>query len=104
MIPLVLLVDKYNLVVKNSNPNFVIDTSVVVIRDALAHGRIAGQAPSFPLSLLKFGKPNKKMVQILTKAVMDLAWFKDNLTLVHEQINKVVDASNSLGMKNIKLV
>ncbi len=99
------LIRKFNLVVEDSFPNFVIDTSVVKTRDALAHGRIAGKSLSvLPLSLLKFGRPKKGKVQARVEVVMDLKWFKDNLSIVHEQIKKVVNASKSLGMKNIEWV
>ncbi len=98
------LIGKFNRAVEDSNPNLVIDTSVVNLRDALAHGRIAGEAPSCPLTLLKFGRPKKEKLQVLAEAVMNLAWFKDNLTLVHKQLIKVVNASNSLGMKIMEWV
>lgn len=98
------LVDKFNHIVEDSNPEAVIDTSVVTIRDLLAHGRIAGQAPSYPMTLLKFGAPKDKKVQIVAEVVMDEAWFKATVNLVSEQIYKVYGASQSFGMEIMKIV
>jgi len=98
------LVDTFNHIVEDSNPEAVIDTSVVTIRDALAHGRIAGQAASFPMTLLKFGAPKDNKVQIITEVVMDHAWFKTTVNLLYEQISKVYGASQSFGMEIMEIV
>ena len=102
--PLCRLVNKFNAIVQNPHPEALIDSSVVAVRDAIAHGRIAGEAPSFPMTLMKFGKPKNGKVQIITKVVMDHAWFKAKVNLVREQIEKVYSASRSMGMKIIEMI
>ncbi len=94
------LIKKFNNVIQTSHPEALIDSSVIKVRDAIAHGRVAGETPSPPMTLVKFSKKSKNgKVQITTKIIMDLAWFKANIDLVLKQIKKIVPL-----LKNVEKV
>ena len=89
------LIGKYN---NLSEPKYHVDKFVVSLRDAVAHGRVF-TLDRFPLRLLKFDKPQKNgNVAIVFDQLMDEDWFKKNVSLVREQIEKVVAMANSSGM------
>jgi len=87
------LIDKYNAVVQcRGAPDLRVDRVVVVLRDALAHGRMLSDTPLSPPRLYKFGKPKERMVPV--DVVQDLTegtlsnWVKSVLG----EVGKVVEA------------
>jgi hypothetical protein len=65
--------------------------ALVELRDHLAHGRVIphSSTEAFPLTLLKFGKPEKGAMPVLARIQMDDAWFKQQRALVDRAINIV---------------
>ncbi len=59
-------IDKYNDEVRPRNIDLAVDPGIARIRDALAHGRIAGLSPSpgEPLRLIKYDKPVSGRVHV----------------------------------------
>jgi hypothetical protein len=74
------LVEKYNSrLSKDERSLYSADTSVVDIRNALAHGLVSGRTMGFPLTLL-----HKDV-----RAKMTVKWFDDQRTLVQKQIERI---------------
>jgi len=74
------LVGKYNGRLSNEEQSLhSVDTSVVDIRNALAHGLVSGRMGGFPLTLL-----HKNL-----RAVMTVEWFDEQRMLAREQIDRI---------------
>jgi hypothetical protein len=74
------LVGEYNRQLLKAEQSFPVDSSVVDIRNALAHGLVTGsERTRFPLLLLHKGQ----------QAKMTVEWFDDRRTLVQEQIERI---------------
>jgi hypothetical protein len=58
------LIVKYNNNAKISSANFTIDETIVDVRDAITHGRVFGDIPEPPMTLLKFSEPSNKQVKV----------------------------------------
>jgi len=66
-----------------------IDARVVVLRDALAHGRTYAKEARFPLRLVKFDKPRNGKVRVTYSEVMDHAWFDRQRDLLNDCMDAV---------------
>jgi hypothetical protein len=53
------------------------------------------------MELVKFGKPRNNEVPVQAVAIMDAEWFYANVSLVRQQILKVVKISQSRGWNEI---
>ena len=81
------VLEKFNALV---SPRRQLDVARIVdLRDQLAHGRVSSGMPTFPLMLLKFGKPVNGKVPVVARIEMTDAWFREQRTLVHEAIQTV---------------
>ena len=69
------LIDKYNNVVNPANSLFLLDRTVVEIRDALAHGRVMSRTSNPPLRIFKFNRPNRGNVDVVYDQTMDQQWY-----------------------------
>jgi len=92
------LIEKYNKVLLPVDPKLTISKSLVGIRDALAHGRIASFIPLGNMNLLKFSKPQNNQVEVTYSADLNTVWFKDNIKIALDGIKNVVAAGKRLGM------
>ena len=84
------LIAKYNReMVLRSQPT--IDTTLVEIRDALAHGRVSAEHNVKILRLLKFSKANKNTGQVTVtfNEEMKPEWFKKQITRVLDAVDAV---------------
>ena len=88
------LIDKYN-----NHPNIIstgltIDKTLVDIRDAIAHGRVAGVTPLLvpPLKLMKFDKPKNKSVKVTFSVLLTREWFILEMAKVQDAVFKVFQA------------
>ena len=66
-----------------------IDVSLVVLRDALAHGRVSSSTPDGTMRLLKFSEPKKGRVRVVFNQEMTKAWFDAQIERVREAIRAV---------------
>ena len=77
---------KYNNNPKISSAGFTIDETIVDVRDAMAHGRVFGNTPEPPMTLLKFSKPfgktPNKQVKVKFSVLLTREWFKEQLPRV----------------------
>lgn len=65
------IVDTYNAQLSVSEQAHRIDTSVVTVRDALAHGRLLADQARPPLKLYKFANVNKPNIPIAYRALLN---------------------------------
>jgi len=92
------LVTKYNNLLGSTSAE-AIDPSVITIRDALAHGRIASRTPGLStLELYKFGQPNEDKVQVEIKLELDDELLSKYINLADAQIRKIIRASNQRSL------
>jgi predicted GTPase len=93
------LIKKYNNIAASVYSHLMLDTSVVEIRDALAHGRTLAPTPDPPVRIFKFDRPKKGIVNVSYDQVMDQQWFNQSRKLIVEQIGKVQTCAKQLGYK-----
>jgi hypothetical protein len=86
-----MLIDKYNAIAEGKGwPK--LDSSLVGIRDALAHGRIAAFEFGKPPHLFKYSKPlkgNSAKVKVTFNETLDEAWFSKQVTAVNAAMQAV---------------
>ena len=76
-----------------------VDTSIVDLRDALAHGRVSGNSEKFPLRLLKFKKTtnrNSKVTLVTHSELLDEVWFERQIARLETEANKIARAIREL--------
>lgn len=90
------LIAKFNLVAKTYGWDQ-LDTQLVQIRDALAHGRVAypNDEGRFP-HLMKFSKPRDGKVQVSFNAELSTDWFAQHIRLTQLAQDVVERASHDL--------
>lgn len=85
------LIGKYNAIAEaKSRPT--LDPTLVDIRDALAHGRIAALEFGTPTRLIKYSKPlkpHKKTVQVTFSALLNEDWFSKQVVRVSAAMQTV---------------
>lgn len=91
------LVDKYNTYMSGKNPSLLLDKQVVVLRDALAHGRVFQEVSRSEFQLLKFDRPVGGAARVVFSETMDSDWFKHRAELVITQVSKVFEACKSFA-------
>jgi len=90
------LIEKYNNHPRIISSGLTIDAALVDIRDAIAHGRVAGERPLPPFKLLKFDKPKNKRVKVTFSALMTKEWFSLKIADVQRAVFKVYEATKRL--------
>jgi hypothetical protein len=87
------LVAKYNQDIAMREPALSVDTSVIAVRDLLAHGRVAGTAEdTTTLKAIKFHKPQGGKAVVSMSVLLDDAWFDINIVRCLAQIKSVAGA------------
>jgi hypothetical protein len=76
-----------------------VDRGIARIRDALAHGRIAGLSPSLsePLRLVKYDKPTDGFVRVTDYCILTKKWFDEKGELVTQSIERGMQAMELFG-------
>jgi hypothetical protein len=88
------LVDKYNAVIHQKNPDLLVDRGVVQLLDLMAHGRVSADAPDETrLAIIKFDRPHNGSVRVADCALMTEQWFQGRIEFVLAQLEKVAQAS-----------
>ena len=77
------LITKFNLSMEQQGKP-IIDTSLIALRDALAHGRISADLADENLRLVKYDKPINGNVRVSFNAQMTEHWFSSNKVRVLE--------------------
>ena len=90
------VIENYNKHPKILSAGLTIDETLVDLRDAIAHGRASAETPSSPLKLLKFDKPMNKQVKVTFSVLMTERWFAQQMSRVHDAVQKVHEANERL--------
>lgn len=80
------LVGRFNAKV---DPGGAIEMKVVDLRNSLAHARIFSDTSHPPFKLMRFGKPNGDLVEVIDVVDLDASWFDAQTRLVHDESSKV---------------
>jgi|SRR5713101_1267802 len=94
------LIRKYNDIVTSANVQFLVDKSVVELRDALAHGRMMARTSNPPLRIFKFNKPSNGLVDVTYDQTMDQQWYDYFRKFVYNQVEKVRGYGKQLGFSS----
>lgn len=87
------LIKKYNDLIKElGKPALVINEKPVLLRDALAHGRVIYPMPTPPPRLYKFGKPTKTGVPVVDVVDFSDSWLKEARSCTYSAFEKVKQA------------
>jgi hypothetical protein len=76
----------------------------VLIRDALAHGRlfVRGNDPKPPYELWKFGKANEGKMPVEFSETLTQDWLKSMWLLIDGECQKVVECSKGRGYRRLR--
>lgn len=99
------LIKDYHRCLEEHEKKYAIDESVLLLRDALAHGRlfVRGNDPKPPFELWKFGKANsegKMPVEFSETLTQD--WLKLKWLMVEKEAQKIIECSKSRGYKRLR--
>jgi hypothetical protein len=94
------LIKEYNATLSPTEQIHCVDTQVVKIRDAFAHGRIYSNSESFPIALYKFSKPKDGKAAVEYAETLTIDWLKQKGDLIHAQTGKVVACGKSRKYKS----
>jgi hypothetical protein len=76
-----------------------VDESLIVLRDAIAHGRVLANLPYEYLHLVKFSKPFGGKTQVIVSVEMTPTWLDQEIKRTHDEILKVISIAQSFGFK-----
>jgi hypothetical protein len=96
------LIDKYHAKLSaEETASHSIEGNLVSVRDSLAHGRLCGKEKLFPLTLYKFGKPDKDgNVPIEHVTPITAEWLDTNVKRVLGAIQNVHQCAKARGYKS----
>jgi hypothetical protein len=95
------LIDQYNNALEAAEKEFEVDRQVVVIRDALAHGRLL-TSEALPYRLWKFERPKLGRVKIDFCEELTVEWLKGKSDMIDRQRQKVLDCFKSRGYQGLR--
>jgi hypothetical protein len=87
------LIKRYNRSI--NDPQFAVDLSLVELRDALAHGRIAASFSGPNLTLIKFTRPYAGRVEVGYREELTQEWLASQIQRVLAACEKVARAASS---------
>ena len=86
------LIKRYNTRVAAAHPEWVVDPTIVELRDALAHGRISANDPSADMFLLKFGGAPGDTMRVTYAQQVTREWLKSQVRTVLVEVQKTANA------------
>lgn len=91
------LIRKFNAAIAHENQELIIDETIVLLRDAIAHGRVWGDSPIPPFYLVKFGKPRKtdNNVPVTFSEKVTLEWINIQIERVLTSVHRVYQAGRN---------
>ena len=66
-----------------------LDTTLIDLRDALAHGRVSAAEQNETLRLVKFSKPNGGLTRVTYNQLMTEDWFMEQKSRIRNAITEV---------------
>lgn len=97
------LIGEYHGLLEKHEEKFSINPIVVLVRDALAHGRLIsrGTDPSPPFELWKFGKVKDGKVQVDFSQILSEEWLNATRVLIDLERQKIIDCAKARGYKRL---
>lgn len=96
------LISEYHAALGETEKKYAVDTSVVPIRNAFAHGRLL-TSTEIPARLWKFGSHKLgQVVDIEFCEELTAEWLKKTTLLVDQQRQKVVDCFHARGYQGLR--
>jgi hypothetical protein len=96
------LIKRFNNSLGPDEQQYKVDSQVVVIRDAFAHGRLVTIEEKLPFHLWKFGKPDNRRVPIEFHQELTLEWLTKTRDMILAQKQKVIDCFNARGYQGLR--
>jgi hypothetical protein len=96
------LVKRFNNSLKPDEQQFKIDSQVVIIRDAFAHGRLVTTEEKLPFRLWKFGKPENGRVPVEFYKELTVEWLTETRDMILTEKQKVVDCFKARGYQGLQ--
>jgi hypothetical protein len=98
---LVELIKTYNEALSAEEKPFEVDSGMVHIRDAIAHGRLVTTA-ELPFRLWKFGDHKGANVEIAFSEELTSDWLKKTSAAIEAEKQKVVDCFKARGFQGLR--
>jgi hypothetical protein len=95
------LVRYFNNDLKEAEKKFSVDETVIVMRDAFAHGRLLTDN-EFPARLWKFGLARDGRVPVEFCEELTVEWLKEKSNWIDRQRQKVVDCFKARGYEGLR--
>lgn len=95
------LIKEYNKALAETEKKFAVDTTVVLVRDAFAHGRLL-TSKELPATLWKFGPHKKGHVEIQFCEELNTEWLKNTSLMIDGERQKVVDCFTGRGYQGLR--
>lgn len=92
------LIKKFNAELRNRRFLDQVDSGVVGLRDAIAHGRVFSLQPEGPFSILKFSRPVNRQVVVEVAVEINQAWVKQQVEHTLAELYKVIRLARDLGL------
>ncbi len=86
------LIVRFNAEIAKGDNAWTVDKEVVVIRDALAHGRSSGNEIDAHYTLIKFDRPKNSLVNVVFAQRLTKDWLKEKVKFVYNEALKVIKA------------
>jgi hypothetical protein len=86
------LIEEYNTRVEGTDAALCVDTCVVDLRHAIAHGCILGSVGGGPWRLFKFGEPRNGKAELTRCEDLTVSWLDAQAKRVRAEVQKVVEA------------
>jgi hypothetical protein len=90
---LTLLIKRYNRAI--SDGSLAVDPSIVELRDALAHGRMAASLSERNFALIKFTRPYAGRVEVGFREELSQKWMENQIRRIFAECEKVARAASS---------
>ena len=94
-----LLIRKVNSELKSRGIAEQIDSSIVELRDSLAHGRVLSSDPKGPYRILKFSKPKDGKVQVVVSIDITSDWLSQQIMRTESEVRRLINLGRNLGLK-----
>jgi hypothetical protein len=96
------LVKRFNNSLKSDEQQFKVDSQIVIIRDAFAHGRLVTSEEELPFKLWKFGKPENGRVPVEFYKELTVEWLTETRDTILAQKQKVIDCFSARGYQGLR--
>ena len=81
------LIIKYNNIAPK---DLQIDRRIILVRDAIAHGRVFSATQNLPMKLFKFEKPKNGVTSVTFAQTLDKDWFQSKSIHIYGEIEKAI--------------